>query len=135
MRFPVVLSLFASLTASCSSDEENSSQSWASGRDGLCLSQAGETARAGLITYGSGNANCSVTGSARRNGNVLEIAPTGDSVCRITVQLAGDQAVIGSRSSTCSYYCGPGADFAGKTLRRSDKPAGSIVDLAGDPLC
>jgi hypothetical protein len=110
--------------------QDEANQSYRAGRDGLCLGQS----RAGLITYGQGNVNCSVAGTATRNGNSVSLIPSGDRNCRIAVQIAGDTAVIGPRSPACAYYCGPGADFAGRSLTRSAS-AQAITDLAGDPLC
>ena len=33
-----------------------------------------------------------------------------------------------------AYYCGPGADFTGRTLTKSESEM-PVVDFAGDPLC
>lgn len=121
--------------AGCSPEPQRTAEAWTGGRDGLCVAGEGEISRAGLITYGPGNANCSLTGTATRTGDKLMITPRGEGACRVEVLLTGDAAVIGPRSPACAYYCGPGADFAGRTLRRSGNPAQKVTDLAGDALC
>ena len=100
------------------------------GRDRLCL--VGE--RGGLITYGDGDANCSARGRIERTGERLLLIPDGDPDCRIEASLTGDRLTLGARTDACAYYCGPGADFAGKSFSR-DGTASPAVDFAGDPLC
>ena len=100
------------------------------GRDRLCL--AGE--RGGFITYGDGDANCSARGRIERAGDRLTLIPDGDSECRIEAKISGDRLALGARAAACAYYCGPGADFAGKGLAKSAS-ASPAVDFAGDPLC
>ena len=100
------------------------------GRDRLCVS--GE--RGGLIIFGDGDANCSARGRIERSANRLVLIPDGDSDCRIEAKVDGDRLSFGPRSADCAYYCGPGADYAGKGLSRNDS-ASPAVDFAGDPLC
>jgi hypothetical protein len=100
------------------------------GRDRLCLAEG----RAGLIVYGKGDANCSVSGSAEGSGNRLTIVPAGDSTCRIQATLISDKLTLGEVSQACAYYCGPSASFAGKGFTRTPAPQ-PVTDLAGDPLC
>ena len=119
----------------CASEPEAVSQSWRNGRDGLCLTGVEGSLRAGLVAYGQGESNCSLSGPATKNGDMLTITPNGDSRCRIEVGLAGQKAQIGRLASSCAYYCGPGADYAGRVLQLSTGPATGITDLAGDPLC
>ena len=107
---------------------------WANGRDALCVSGKGNAMRAGLVTYGEGNANCSLSGSATREADVMDIVPTGDPQCTIEVTFSGDQARLGPRKPACGYYCGPTADYAGRRLQRMDKTA-RVTDFAGDSLC
>ena len=99
-------------------------------RDRLCV--AGE--RGGLIVYGEGEANCSARGRIERSGDRLVLFPDADSDCRIEAKVMGDRLLLGTRSEACAYYCGPGADYGGKSMTKSqsDSPA---VDFAGDPLC
>ena len=123
------------LAAHCAPAADGGEQVWAAGKDGLCLVGAGEQLRAGLITYGSGNTNCTLSGPAERQGETLTITPTGDSACRVQVTISDGRAVLGNREPACSYYCGPGADFAGRTLQQANRPAQSVTDFAGDPLC
>ena len=100
------------------------------GRDRLCI--AGE--RIGFIAYGAADTNCSVRGRLERSGQVLAIVPEGDAECRIAAEEEPGAIRLGQGGEACSYYCGPGATFAGKVF--SDKPAASpAVDFAGDPLC
>ncbi len=100
------------------------------GRDRLCV--AGQ--RGGFIAYGDGDANCSARGLVERTGDRLLLIPDGDADCRIEAALAGDRLTLGARSDACAYYCGPGADFAGKAFVQSPS-ASPAVDFAGDPLC
>ena len=102
------------------------------GRDGLCLDERG--GRAGLVTYGQGDANCSLAGTLQRAGDQLTIIPDGDGSCRVAATLAGGQVTLGPRAPECAYYCGPTADYWGRTLLAADA-AGPVTDLAGDPLC
>lgn len=91
--------------------------------------------RAGLIAYGNGDSNCSLSGAANLSDGRLRIVPTGDSRCTVGISLKGRSAVVGERSAACNYYCGPGADFAGRVLIETNGPARPVTDLAGDPLC
>ena len=101
------------------------------GRDRLCL--AGD--RVGFIAYGEGDANCSVRGRIDRAGEqLLTVLPDGDQDCRIELHEQGGTIRIGEAAADCSYYCGPGASFAGKGFARSES-ASPAVDFAGDPLC
>ena len=100
------------------------------GRDRLCI--AGQ--RGGFIIYGDGNANCSARGRIERSGDRLVLIPDGDPDCRIEAKLREDALALGPRSNACAYYCGPGADFAGRGLARNAS-ASPAVDFAGDPLC
>ena len=100
------------------------------GRDRLCIS--GD--RAGFISYGDGDANCSAKSRVERSGNRLTVIPAGDVNCRIDATLAGDAIRLGPRSAACAYYCGPDADYSGRAFIRQDG-ASPAVDFAGDPLC
>ena len=134
-RFAAILPLLAAAACSQQQQPEAASEVWAAGRDGLCLTGSGEALRAGLITYGEGDSNCSIAGSASRDGERIRITPAGDSQCAVEVIVIGDSAKVGQRTSACEYYCGPGADFSGRELQRSEKPVNAIRDFAGDPLC
>jgi hypothetical protein len=100
------------------------------GRDRLCVSGQ----RGGLIIYGARDTNCSARGRIERSGDRLTLIPDGDPDCRIEATLSGDNLRLGARSLSCAYYCGPGADFAGKALAK-DATASPARDFAGDPLC
>ena len=99
------------------------------GRDRLCLARDGS--RAGFVTYGAGDNNCSVRG-ALGQGNF--IVPDGDDKCRIALRHDATSVTLGPVSADCAYYCAPGATFAGKSFR-ADPEAPLPTDLAGDPLC
>jgi hypothetical protein len=101
------------------------------GRDRLCI----KGDRAGLITYGKGDGNCSVQGRVERSGeHLLTLAPIGDQDCRIGIEQQGGTLRLGKADAACSYYCGPDASFAGKSFTRNDT-ASQALDFAGDPLC
>ena len=100
------------------------------GRDRLCV--AGD--RAGFITYGGGDSNCSARGRLERSDTATSFRPDGDEDCTIDVRFAEGRAILGQGHPSCAYYCGPGAAFAGKSFA-SDASASPAVDFAGDPLC
>lgn len=126
---------FLLLLAACSSENSPAPPYRAlyagEGRDRLCI--AGE--RAGFIVYGAGNSNCSVRGRVEKAGEgLLAIIPEGDEDCRIEARQASGSIVLGKRAEACAYYCGPDADFSGRSFRE-DAAATPAADLAGDPLC
>jgi hypothetical protein len=123
------------LLAACSAEELPKSAGLATyagqGRDRLCT--RGD--RAGFITYGTNDANCSAQGRLDRAGeHRLTFVPTGDQDCRIAVEEQGATLRLGKASAACAYYCGPGASFDGKSFAKSPS-ASPAVDFAGDPLC
>jgi hypothetical protein len=105
------------------------------GRDGLCIAREGQGLKAGLITYGDGDTNCSLNGRAEFRGDSLIVTPRGDSECSIKIRITNGIARLGERARVCAYYCGPGADYAGKELRKTPDAAIKVTDFAGDPLC
>ena len=101
------------------------------GRDRLC--RAGD--RVGFITYGEGDANCSVRGRLDRAGeHLLTIVPDGDQDCRIELYEQGGSLRLGKVAAACAYYCGPGASFEGRAFAENAS-ASAVTDFAGDPLC
>ena len=104
------------------------------GRDALCLAGEGDASRAGFITYGADNANCSASGRLVAAGAGWELVPAGEGECRIPLKFGDGTVTLGAQSAVCAYYCGPGVSFAGKSFSTSSKP-GAAVDVAGDPLC
>ena len=104
-------------------------------RDALCIAREGEGLKVGLIAYGDGDMNCSFSGPAQIRGNSLVITPRGDSDCSVQVSVTNDVATLGQRTAACAYYCGPGANFAGRELRKAPEASPKVSDFAGDPLC
>ena len=104
-------------------------------RDALCVARDGEGFKAGLIAYGEGDMNCSLSGPAQIHGDALVITPRGDSECSVEIGVANGVATLGQQTSACSYYCGPGANFAGRELRKTPETSTRVTDFAGDPLC
>ena len=113
------------------------------GRNALCIAGSASQQRAGFITYGQGGNNCSARGRVEADGEGWALVPSGEGEgeCRIPLSVDGDSISLGSGDSSCAYYCGPGATFAGKSFRRVDPADGvaaarnPMVDFAGDPLC
>lgn len=111
------------------------------GRNALCIAGDPGDQRAGFITYGSGDANCSARGRLVAEGAGFALLPQGEGDCRIPVTQDEAGVRIGQLPAACSYYCGPDADADGKSFRRvspSDSAAASsnpMVDLGGAPLC
>ena len=124
----------ALLVAACSPEEAEPPAErllYASeGRDRLCLAGG----RGGFIVYGQGDANCSARGRIERAGDRLVMVPDGDPDCRIEARLNGDRIALSARTEACAFYCGPGADYAGRGLAKTTS-ASPAVDFAGDPLC
>jgi len=106
-----------------------------SDRDGLCIAREGEALKAGLITYGNGATNCSLAGRAEIRGDILVVSPRGELDCSVEIRVANGAATLGGRTQSCAYYCGPGADYAGRVLRKAPDAANKVTDFAGDPLC
>jgi hypothetical protein len=104
------------------------------GRDRLCLAGEAGNYRGGLIAYGGGDTNCSASGRVVTEGGRLVLVPRGEGDCRIPLEIQGDSVRIGRPPAACSYYCGPGAEMAGRTFNRADASQ-KAVDFAGDPLC
>lgn len=104
------------------------------GRDRLCIAGEAASLRAGLIVYGTGDVNCSASGSLQPAGQGWVLVPKGEGACRIPIEVEGNTIRTGQPPAACSYYCGPGATMAGKSFNRADMEA-KAVDLAGDPLC
>lgn len=104
------------------------------GRDRLCIAGEPGNYRAGLISYGSADTNCSARGQIEVGSDGVALVPRGEGPCRIALVVEGDRVSIGKLPAACSYYCGPGADMAGKSFRRT-AGGGAAVDLVGDPLC
>lgn len=106
------------------------------GRDRLCLVPDGEGYRAGLIAYGAGDSNCSLSGRADFDGRKLTMSPRGDPACIVTATVVEGVARVAPLPPSCAYYCAPGADMSDRSFRkivRSD--AAEAKDFAGDPLC
>lgn len=106
-----------------------------SDRDALCIAREGEALEVGLITYGDGDMNCSLNGRAEIRGVGLVVTPRGDSECSVEMQVANGVVSLGRRAAACAYYCGPGANFSGRELRKAPQVSTKVTDFAGDPLC
>jgi hypothetical protein len=104
------------------------------GRDRLCLAGEPGSYRAGLISYTTGEVNCSASGRIEGSGSNWTLFPKGEGECRIPLVIDGNSVRIGQVPATCSYYCGPGAAMAGKSFNRTDMGS-KTTDLGGEPLC
>ena len=104
------------------------------GRDRLCIAGEPGSYRAGLIAYGAGDNNCTVSGRLVPAGPNWLLVPAGEGPCRTPVTVDGNTVRIGEVPAACAYYCAPGASLAGKTYNRADMGA-KAMDFAGDPLC
>ncbi len=128
----------ALLLAACSQERENPSMPTGTyagqGRDRLCIAGEAGNYRAGLIAFVQDGVNCSASGPLSAQNGRYVLVPRGEGECRIPLEIEGNVVRIGQPPAACAYYCGPGADMAGRTYNRSDMGA-QAVDLAGDPLC
>ena len=104
------------------------------GRDRLCIAGEAGNYRGGLIAFAAGDVNCSASGRLEVQGAELTLVPRGEGDCRIPLTVDGNLVRVGQVPAACSYYCGPGAQMAGKSFNRTDMGA-KAIDLAGDPLC
>jgi hypothetical protein len=104
------------------------------GRNALCIAGEGRAQRAGVIVYGEGDLNCSASGKIDATGSMLVLIPSGETECRIPLNVAGETVTIGAVPAACAYYCVPGARLEGQAFRRSSE-ARPVTDFAGDPLC
>ena len=104
------------------------------GRDRLCIAGEPGSYRAGLITFGPGDVNCSASGRMEAKNGQVTLIPRGEGPCRMPLTIVGNSVRIGELPAACSYYCGPGAAMGGKSFNRLEADA-KAVDLAGDPLC
>ena len=104
------------------------------GRDRLCIAGEPGNYRGGLIAYGEGDVNCSASGRIDVQNGKFALVPRGEGACRVPLEIQGNTVRIGELPAACAYYCGPGADLAGKSYNRANMGA-QATDLAGDPLC
>ena len=107
----------------------------------LCMiEREGRGTSFGFVTWGPGDRNCSGSGAATREGNVLRLRLEGDESCALEARIDGRRITLPAAiPAECQrYYCGDGAQMGGATF---DKVAGGqadalrAVDLVGDPLC
>ena len=104
------------------------------GRDRLCVVGEAGVQRAGFISYGPSQANCTMSGTIEAKGARFVLKPASDSRCAVDVSVNDGRVSLAPGTLACSYYCGPGATFANKSFKRDDK-ATPAVDLAGAKLC
>jgi hypothetical protein len=110
-------------------------------RNQMCMiEREGRGTSFGFVTWGPGDKNCSGSGGATREGNVLRLRLDGDESCALEARIDGRRITLPAAiPSECQrYYCGEGAQMSGGTF---DKVAGEqadamrAVDLVGDALC
>lgn len=110
-------------------------------RGQLCLVERdGRAGSFGFITWGRGDANCSGSGSIRKEADRLTLLLDGDEGCSIEAEAEGGALrVTRSLSGECArYYCAGGASLDGVRFERSEDGivgAGKARDLVGAPLC
>ena len=110
-------------------------------RNQLCIiEREGRPTNFGFVTWGPGEKNCSGSGVAARDGNILRLRLDGDESCALNAQTDGRRVTLPANiPRECQrYYCGDGAQMSGASF---DKVAGEqadalrATDLAGEPLC
>ena len=109
-------------------------------RNQMCLVERHDATRFGLVVWArEGNASCTGTGRASRDGGRLSLAMQGDDSCVIEARVEGSRVTLPSTLPPgCAYYCGPGVEMAGSTFDQAgetEDDARRAVDLVGDPLC
>ena len=137
MRIIITLAL---LVSACSGTTPDKGRALAvgtyagDGRDRLCVVGEAGVQRAGFISYGPSQANCTMSGTIEAKGARFVLKPASDSRCAVDVSVNDGRVSLAPGTLACSYYCGPGATFANKSFKRDDK-ATPAVDFAGDKLC
>ena len=110
-------------------------------RNQMCMiEREGRDTSFGFVTWGPGDKNCSGSGTATREGNVLRLRLDGEESCTLDARIDGRKVTLpASMPPQCqSYYCGDGAQLSGAAF---DKVGGGqpdalrALDLGGDPLC
>jgi hypothetical protein len=138
MRTIIPLLLLALSACSQSGDVPVANGSFAGGgsRDRLCFGGTAEARTAGLIVFGQGDNNCSLSGKLEKGETGWVLVPKGEDIdgCRIPISFEGEKATIGQPPPSCAYYCGPQSSMAGKSFGLAAQ-ASPALDLAGDPLC
>jgi hypothetical protein len=108
-------------------------------RSQLCMIGDGGRARFGLVVRSGADLGCSGSGTASREGGRLRLVMAGSESCTIDAQLDGTRLTFAAdQAPGCSYYCSPGARFAGTRLDKiggSEADARRAQDLVGGPLC
>jgi hypothetical protein len=110
-------------------------------RNQMCIiEREGRSSSFGFVTWGAGNKNCSGSGTARRENDVLRLSLDGDESCALEARIDGGQVTLPtSIPSECQrYYCGDGAQMGGASFGKvggEQADAMRAVDLVGDPLC
>lgn len=110
-------------------------------RNQLCMiAREGRDTGFGFVTWGPGDKNCSGSGTATRDGNVLRLRLDGDESCALQASIDGRKVTLpASVPAECQrYYCGAGAQMSGATFEKvagEQADALRAVDLVGDPLC
>ncbi len=107
------------------------------GEDRLCVVEAGETLRVGLlVSYGTGGA-CLGRGKAERRGDRLRLALQQE--CAFDATLDGQTVVIpGALPDECRALCSGRALLAGVTFPKTSDVAAdalALTDLDDRPLC
>lgn len=106
----------------------------------MCMvDPAGETARFGLVVWGSNQHSCSGSGTATRSGSRLQLKMAGDEACAIDARIQGDTIVLPDAvPDGCAYYCGAQAQLGGARFTQTGtgrEDAAKAKDLVGDALC
>jgi hypothetical protein len=107
----------------------------------MCMiEREGRSTGFGFVTWGPGDKNCSGSGTATREGNVLRLRLDGDESCVLEARLDGRKVTLPTNiAAACqSYYCGPGAQMSGAAFDKvggGEPDALRALDLAGEPLC
>jgi hypothetical protein len=110
-------------------------------RNQMCMiEREGRGTSFGFVTWGPGDKNCSGSGTATREGNVLRLRLDGDESCALAAMIDGRKVTLPADiPADCqSYYCGPGARMGGAAFDKvggGEPDALRALDLGGDPLC
>jgi hypothetical protein len=102
------------------------------GADRACVIERGGALKLGVdVAYG-GNLGCTARGTAKQDGEDIEITLDGSEECRFTARFDGDELVFPGRlPDGCASFCDAPASLAGLTVDRLSDAAAEVRAMRG----
>lgn len=105
----------------------------------ICIAGEGSKTRFGLNASYEGPESCTARGRMRSAGSALTFAIDGDPACRLTGTKTATGLVLNQpEGPECEYYCGRNTTLDSGPFEKvgsTERDAGRVVDIGGDPLC